>query len=146
MATDATITLPSASGGPTLDAEQYTNASSTVVDRERIAVVPAAPTGTQLSIANVTLSSSGAGVVVAGSASKTVRVMRMLLVSATPLSVDFRDGASTILSGPFPLGTDGAIVLDDSGEPWFTTSSGNGFEIGLSVAGSVQVTVWYTQS
>jgi hypothetical protein len=146
MPGDATIVLPSSSGGPTLDAETYSNASSTTVDRERVASVPGVPTKQQTTPVNVLASASGANVIVAGVGGQTVRVMRMLLVAAAPVNVDFRDGASTILSGPFPLGTNGAIVLDDDGEPWCVTSSGNGFEIGLSAAVNVQTTVWYTQS
>ena len=146
MSTDTTVVLPPNSGGPSLDAEQYTQKSSTVVDRERIASVAGTPTAAQTTLANVAVSSSGATVVVAAVGGQTVRVMRMMLTTLHPVNIEFLDGASTVLAGPFVLQAGGAIVLDDSGEPWFVTSSGNAFEINLSVAGTVQVSVWYTQS
>lgn len=147
MAIDATIPLPVvAVAAETLDAEQYTNKSATTVDRERIAVVPGAPTAAQTTLVNVAVSASGATVLVAAVAAQTVRVMRMMLTTLNPVNIEFMDGGSTVLAGPFVLQAGGSITLDDSGEPWFITSSGNAFEINLSVAGTVQVAVWYSQS
>jgi len=103
MPGDQTITLPSSTGGPTLDAEQYVNAASTTVTRERTAVIPATPTKAQTTIDNNTVSASGNTIIVAAVASQTVRIFRMLLVAQGQVSVSFTDGASTVLAGPYVL-------------------------------------------
>jgi hypothetical protein len=143
--TDTSLQLPPNSGGPLLDAENYTGTVGAVI-RERVAFVAGTPSLGQTTIANSTFSSSGANVVVAAVASQTVRIYRLLLVVSSPTNVEFLDGGSTVLAGPFPLQTNGTIVLDDSGEPWFITSAGNAFEVNLSVSVTVCCTVWYTQS
>jgi|HubBroStandDraft_2_1064218.scaffolds.fasta_scaffold34097_3 hypothetical protein len=50
------------------------------------------------------------------------------------------------MGGPYTLQAGGAIILDDSGEPWFINSDGNALEINLSAAPTAQGAVWYTQS
>lgn len=146
MPADATIVLPPNSGGPTLDAEAYTNDESVATNRERIAVCPGAPTAGQTAIANVTASSSGNTSVVAGVSSQNIRVMRILMTVASPTNIEFLDGASTVILGPYVFQANGSMVLDDDGEPWFIGSDGNALNINLSAASTVQVTVWYTQS
>jgi hypothetical protein len=145
MSTDTTVVLPPNSGGPSLDAEQYTQKSSTVVDRERIASVAGTPTAAQTTMTNSTPAGAGNNVVVAAVGGQTIRLMRMILVASAPVSVEITDTGSVVM-GPFPLQTGGSIVLDDSGEPWWVGASGNPLDINLSAAVSVQVTVWTTQS
>lgn len=146
MPGDTTITLPSTSGGPTLDAETYTNDSSTSVDRERIACIPGSPTAMQTTPANVAFTNSGNTQVVAGQASQSIRIMRMLLSVNAPTNIEILDGASTVLLGPYYLGAGGSIVLDDSGEPWSVGTDGNALNVNSSVAVNGTITVWYTQS
>lgn len=146
MPGDATIPLPSSSGGPTLDAELYTNDASTVVDRERIATVPGIPSKSQTTLDNNNVSASGDNVLVAGISAKTIRVMRLLLIASAPVTINFKDGAGTTLMGPITLGSGGSIVLDDTGEPWFVTSAANDFILNLSAAVQVTCTLWFTQS
>jgi hypothetical protein len=50
------------------------------------------------------------------------------------------------MGGPYTLQAGGAIILDDSGEPWFINSDGSALEINLSAAATAQGAVWYTQS
>lgn len=142
---DVTIQLPPNSGGPLLDAETYVNSASNTVDRERVAYVPGTPTKAQTTMVNSTPASSGNNILVAASASTTVRLMRMVLVASAPVSVELTDTGSVVM-GPFPLQTGGSIVLDDTGEPWFVGAAGNPLDVNLSAAVSVQVTAWYTQS
>lgn len=146
MPADATIQLPPNSGGPILDAEAYTNDESTATNRERIAVCPGAPTAGQTSIANVAVSNSGNTALVASQTSQSIRVMRILMTVASPTNIEFLDGASTVILGPYVFQSNGSLVLDDDGEPWFVGSDGNALNINLSAASTVQCTVWYTQS
>jgi hypothetical protein len=72
--------------------------------------------------------------------------MRLILTTASPTNIDFLDGGSTLMGGPYTLQAGGAIILDGSGEPWFINSDGNTLEINLSAAATAQGAVWYTQS
>jgi len=144
--TDSTIQLPPNGGGPILDAEQFTNSGSTVTNRERMAVVPGIPQTGQTTPVNANQSASGDTTVVAGTAAQTVRIYRLVLSVSAPTNILFKDGASTTLAGPYYLQAGGTITLDDSGEPWFITSAGNGFVVNSSNAVAYTVTAWYTKS
>jgi len=147
MPGDATIPLPTSSGGPTLDAEQYTNASSVTVNRERTASVPGVPTKMQTTLDHNLLTTSGDNTIVAGVAAQTIRVMRMILSSQQPVNVSFKDGTGgSVIGGPYYLGAYGSVTLDDTGEPWFVTSATNNLVANLSNNANVTLEVWITQS
>lgn len=143
--TDTSLQLPPNSGGPLLDAETYTGTVGAVI-RERVAFVAGTPSLGQTTIDNNTFSGAGANVIIPAVAAQTVRIYRMLLTVSGVTNVEFMDGASTVLAGPFPMINGGSIILDDSGEPWFITSEGNAFEVNLSSGVSTCCVVWYTQS
>lgn len=105
-----------------------------------------APTAAALTGASISASSSGDNTLVSGTASQTVRVHRLLLVAAADCTITFKDGASTSLTGAITLKAGGAIVLDLSADPWFVTSSGNGFVANLSGAVQISGRIYYTKS
>lgn len=143
--TDATIGLPTTSGGQTLDVERYTNAASTVTDREAIALAPAAPSLAQTTRANVAFTSSGNTQVIAGVGGKTIRIMRLLLMVSAATNIEFMDATSAVF-GAYPLLANGSIVLDNTGEPWMTIATGDAFQVNSSNVVTGICTVWYTQS
>lgn len=100
-----------------------------------------------LTSASISISSSGDNTVVAGTASQTIRIFKLVLVAASAVNVTVKDGASTSLTGAIPLAANGSLAVDDSsGEPEFITSSGNGFIVNLSSAVTVTGWVQYTKS
>jgi hypothetical protein len=143
--TDATIGLPNTAGGQKVDVEGYTNASSTLTDREVVAIASAAPSLGQTTRANVAFTGSGKTQIIAGVSGKTIRIMRMLLVVAAATNIEFLD-ASSVIFGAFALPNNGSIVLDHTGEPWMTCATGDAFQVNSSVAVTGICTVWYTQS
>jgi hypothetical protein len=94
----------------------------------------------------VSVSSSGNNVLIAGVTNQTIRVYRLMLVLASSNTLTFQDGSSTALTGALALNAGATIVLDFEGEPWFITSTGNGFVLNLSSANAVSGNIYYTQS
>jgi hypothetical protein len=90
-------------------------------------------------------SGSGDNTVIAAVASQIIRVYRLLLVITTGTAVSFKDGASSVLAGPMPIGSNGAIVLDFSGDPWFVTTAGNAFIINEGTGSASGGAIWFTQ-
>ncbi|MFN4259777.1 MAG: hypothetical protein ACK4RK_10800 [Gemmataceae bacterium] len=134
-------------------------AGTNTIGKVDVATLPALPAGgnaigkislqaatAALTAGAVNVSSSGNHTLVSGTFGQTVRVYRLMLVVAEAVTVQFRDGSSSNLTGPLPLQAGGAIILDFDGEPWFTTSSGNGFVLNLSAAVQVSGRIWYLKS
>jgi hypothetical protein len=114
--------------------------------------MPAIPT-LQLTSQNViNTASTGNNYVIAGLASKTIRVMAMLLqisgiTGGTPTTVTLKDG-TTALTGPFAFLNGSTLNLENTGAPWFICSTGAGLGFNINQSGTAQLsgTVWYTQS
>lgn len=81
----------------------------------------------------------------AGTAGQIIRVYKLFLVISGTTNITFQDG-STALSGPMAFIANGAIALGMDGQPWFTTSSGNAFNVNSSGAVQVSGTVYYTST
>jgi hypothetical protein len=108
---------------------------------------PNLPTTLTLSKAIVNASTTGNNTLIAGVASETVRVYKMALTFSVGGTATFQDGPSTALTGALTFYYGGSIVLDlDVTNPWFVTSSSNGFVVSLANGASVQGVVYYTQS
>lgn len=88
---------------------------------------------------------SAAGGVIAAPAgvpNKVIKVYRLFLVMAGATNITFQDGNDEF-DGPLPMVANGTIVFDIDGNPWFTTSPGNAFNINSSAAVQVSGTVYY---
>jgi hypothetical protein len=83
--------------------------------------------------------------VIAATAGTIFRVYKIWLVTGGPTNLTFEDG-TTALDGPVPMLSNGSIVLDMDGWPWFTTSVGNAFNILNSGTAQISGTVYYTQT
>ena len=91
-------------------------------------------------------SSAGGNIQIApAAAGKTNKLMRLLVVIENPSNITFQDG-STPLSGPMPFLQSGLLVLDFSGDPWYTSSPNSALNINSSVATQLSGTAWYVQS
>lgn len=106
-------------------------------------------TAKALTQASISISSSGDNTVVAGTASQTIRVFRLVLVAASAVNVTIKNGtAGTALTGAIPLKANGSISVDVplEGEPAFVSASGGNMVVNLS--SGVTVTGWidYTKS
>jgi hypothetical protein len=97
--------------------------------------------GRQLSAASVSVAASGA--LIAGVAGQIIRVYRMLIVNVTAVTVQFQDGA-TNLTGVMSLPATGILSYPMDGNPWFTTSPGNAFNIALGGAIQVSGSIYFT--
>ena len=112
-----------------------------------VTLTPNLPTTVTVSSANINASTNGNNTLVAGVGGKTIRVFKVALVFSVGGTVIFQDGNATALSGPMILNAGATIVLDmDVTNPWFLTSTGNGFVINLAGGAAVGGVVYYTQS
>lgn len=103
------------------------------------------PTTGQLTSAKIDIATSGDNTIIAGVLGQTIKVYQIMFICASPVNVTPKNGA-TALTGVLEFLTNGGMVLDFNGEPWFLTSSGNDFILNLS--GNVQVSgrIYYIQS
>ena len=75
-------------------------------------------------------------------AGKIYRIYRVFIVISAAGTVQFQDGANN-LTGAIPLNINGQIFLDHSGDPYFTCTSGNAFNI-VASAGVINGFVSHT--
>src|SRR5208282_1209330 len=95
----------------------------------------------------ISFSASGDNAIVAAVPGKIIRLYRLLFVVGAATSITFFDGTpgGSALSGPFPFSAGGSMVLDDSGDAWYITSSGNALVLNSHNAVQVSGTAWYIQ-
>lgn len=99
----------------------------------------------QLTPVVINSASSGLNTLVAGAGGKTVRLYRLVLFVGGATNLTFED-SSTPLSGPIPMNAGGSIILDYSGDPWYTTAAGDALNINSSSAVQLSGTAYYVQS
>lgn len=97
----------------------------------------ASTTDQHLSGAVININTTGDNIIVAAVAGQGVYVYKILLVVNAAVSITFKDGAGTALTGAISLIANEAIVLTFDTRPWFECSVGNAFIMNLS--GNVQV-------
>lgn len=87
-----------------------------------------------------TPASSGANELVAAVAGAKYRVLAVAVVATTAVTVKFQS-ASTDITGTFPLGANGGIVLPFNEHGWFETAANEALNItlGSAVATGVQI-------
>jgi hypothetical protein len=97
---------------------------------------------------DVPVNNTGSGYLITPVADERVLLYRLAVTVSAATTVTFYDGeGGTVLSGPFNLLANGSIVLDDSGNAWYTTSPGNGLYAVLSNGAAVIAgTAWAIQS
>ena len=86
--------------------------------------------------------SSGNNTLIAAATGRRLVIHRVFLVPASSVTVKFRDGASTDLTGAMTLAA--LFRLDVEDNPWFTTSVGNAFVMNLGGAVQVSGAVYHT--
>jgi hypothetical protein len=89
-----------------------------------------------------TPASSGANELVAASAGAKYRVLAAAIVATTAVSVKFQS-ASTDITGTFPLGANGGLVLPFNEHGWFETAAGEALNLNLGSAVSTGVQLHY---
>lgn len=95
---------------------------------------------------NVSFSSSGENVVVAGVSAQKVRVFALALTFASPVDATIKDAASGNTLGVFQGVT--SLVLDEfsNGSPRYISATAGAFVISLSSAVACKGSIWYTQA
>lgn len=88
-------------------------------------------------------SSSGDNELVAARADHRINIHRIWLVTASAVTLKFKNGAGTDFCGPVSMSQNGGLTFDLTGEPWFTTSDGNSFVLNLSSGVQVSGMVYY---
>lgn len=89
-----------------------------------------------------TPASSGANQLVAAATGAKYRVLQVAVVATTAVSVKFQSG-TTDITGTFPLGANGGVVLPYNEHGWFETAAGEALNINLSGAVSTGVQIQY---
>ncbi len=89
-----------------------------------------------------TTASSGATALVAAAAGAKYRVLQVAVISTLANSVKFQS-ASTDISGTFPLGANGSLVLPYNEHGWFETNENEALNINMTVATSTGVQIQY---
>lgn len=110
-----------------------------------MAGVTISPSPTYLTRAAISFTTTGAQPIVAAVAGLVVRAYRILIVPSAADTITFQDG-STALSGAMIVAVSTPIILDNSGDPWFQTSTGNALNINHSAGTGIMGAVWYTQT
>lgn len=95
-----------------------------------------------LQSAAINFSSSGDNEIIAAVTAKRILVHRLFIVCAGSTNLIFKRG-STNLSGALPMATNGGITFDITGEPWFTTSIDEAFNINSSIGVQVSGTIYF---
>lgn len=106
-------------------------------------VVRTAPHKTPHVNVPLSTSSSGDNTVVAAIAGAKIRVLAAAVVSTLANVVTFKSGASTSISGAFPLGANGGIVLPFNEHGWFETATGEALVLNMGTATATGVQVQY---
>jgi hypothetical protein len=109
--------------------------SVTITPQNGLVLIPSVVTSTSATVAGV-----------AAISGQIIRVYKLFLMTGGITNLTFQDG-TTALSGALPFVANGSIALNMDGNPWFTTSAGNAFNIGNS-GSSIQVSgiIYYTAS
>ncbi len=94
---------------------------------------------------NQLLTTIGDTPVVSATPNQAISVYRLLLIADGVVGITIKDG-STALLGPFTIINGGLFNLLYNEEPWFVTTMGAAFNIGLSVAVNVSARVWYVKA
>jgi hypothetical protein len=89
-----------------------------------------------------TPASSGANSLIAAVARAKYRVLSVAIVATTAVSVKFQSG-STDITGTFPLGANGGLVLPFNEHGWFETNVNEALNLNLSGAVSTGVQIQY---
>lgn len=111
-----------------------------------MAGVTISPSPTYLKVAAINVSSTGANALVAGVTGMRTQVFRVWLNAGAANTITFQDG-TTSLSGPIALAANSPPVdLQNSGDPWFVTSTSNAFNLSLGAASQVSGMLYYTQT
>ena len=109
--------------------------SATIMPQNGLVLIPGAVTSTSATVVGV-----------ASISGQIIRVYKLFLVVGGVTNLTFQDG-TTALSGALPFVANSSIALNMDGNPWFTTTAGNAFNIGNSGSGvQVSGTVYYTAS
>ncbi len=95
---------------------------------------------------NVPLSPSASGdtTVVAAIANAKIRVLNLAVVSTLANVITFKSGSTTI-SGAFPLGANGGLVLDFNEHGWFETAAGEALVINMGTATATGLQLKYVR-
>lgn len=91
----------------------------------------------------------GDNVLVAGVLGQSIKVYRMLFVTAQPTNIKFwSNPAATAhaLSGTLDFTAGGSMTIQPSGIPWFTTQAGESFNMNSSAAVNIGGVLGYVQS
>jgi hypothetical protein len=100
-------------------------------------------TASRLLEATISATTIGDTTLVSGVAGQRVRIHRLFFVANAATTIRFRD-ATADLTGPMLLAQSGAVVLDLTGDPWFTTTTGHAFGLNQSAGAHVGGRLYYT--
>lgn len=74
---------------------------------------------------------------------KQILLFRLVIVFESAVVIQFRDGATTALTGAITFGSGGSITLPEEEHPYFTTTSGNALVLNLDSAVQVSGRAYY---
>lgn len=90
----------------------------------------------------INFSASGDNTIVGADATNRIVVHRLWLVCAGATNLTFKDNLAS--PAAVPMGTNGGLTFDATGEPWFVTDVNTAFIINSSNAVQVSGEVYYS--
>lgn len=144
----ATVAQGHGTAAPALRVELPTDGTGVVglnTGSNAVGTVGVTPGAAALTSVKIDTNSSGDLSLVVATTAKSTKFYRLLLVAAASTTITVKDGATT-LTGAITLGTGGSIILDYSGEPWWTGSVNTAFIINNSAAVQISGTAYYVLS
>lgn len=103
-----------------------------------LAVNSTLPAATALTQVVINATANGDNTLVAGTASKSVKVYQLALGPASvAVNGIFKSGSGTAISGTMALSTTQTLVLNFSPYPWLRTNATDGLVLNLSTTASV---------
>ena len=125
-----------------------TSAGASGVNHQQIVTRPdVAATVGRLSSTQFSFATSGDNLLIAGTASQTIRVMGLILGATSAETWKFKSSTATDILPNFPIAASANFVLPPTGEPYFITTTGDTLYIFLST-GPTALTgkIYYTKS
>lgn len=139
-----TDTTDSTVGGTVVPHNKLETAAGPVELATPLPVRMGVPTTMATTLVTVDFTASGDQTLVAASVAQTTRLYRALLTVSGATTLTFKRGTTVL--GKYQMPSAGALAMDFSAEPWFTTATNEALVLSSSNSVTVQGNAWVVTS